>query len=282
MYTNRGFVGIGVLIAIILGVVVLGGGAYFVVHQQPSVSPTAQLPTLQESTNVGTQTAVKPAPMPVSKKPATQTTPTPVASDETANWKTYRNDTLGFEFKYPPQINGNTLSVTTDYSPTGGVRFHLLKSTLNPITVTANRFSDFSYPEQRDAKDGGTPVLTVGVDLGGSGGYIFDPSNNRWHTRDNVQVERTWEEMYNYFNSYLPDGLAVVKTASDYSAFPFSGSAYESSWEGYRIFDTERRVYLNINHGIEYAPENMRSESENLSKAIRAALPTIAKTVKFF
>lgn len=38
----------------------------------------------------------KPAPV----QQATQPTPIP---DETANWKTYKSEKLGFEFKYPPQ-----------------------------------------------------------------------------------------------------------------------------------------------------------------------------------
>ena len=34
MHNQRGFIGVGVLIAILVGLVVLGGGAYFVVQQQ--------------------------------------------------------------------------------------------------------------------------------------------------------------------------------------------------------------------------------------------------------
>src|SRR5665213_2128127 len=39
MQTQRGFIGLAALIAIVLGLIVIGGGAYYVMHQQSS-SPT--------------------------------------------------------------------------------------------------------------------------------------------------------------------------------------------------------------------------------------------------
>lgn len=67
MYNQRGFIGLPVLIAILLGIVVLGGGAYFVVQQQtPTQTATENfdnvqtLPTTnnqaQTQTNTNTQT----------------------------------------------------------------------------------------------------------------------------------------------------------------------------------------------------------------------------------
>jgi len=101
---NRGFVSIALIIAALVVVAVGAGGWWYV--NQPSASPEAQLPTLQKNTNVGAQAAVKPAP---TQKTPPQPNPTPVQSGETANWKTYRNESYGFEFKHPTEYRNDGL-----------------------------------------------------------------------------------------------------------------------------------------------------------------------------
>ena len=60
MQNQRGFVGIGVLIAILIGLAVLGGGAYYVVNQQSSARATIEspeaMPSLNTQSGVQTQT----------------------------------------------------------------------------------------------------------------------------------------------------------------------------------------------------------------------------------
>jgi len=80
MQNQRGFVGVGVLIAIILGIVVLGGGAYYVVQQQaPTQTATENFDNLQQLPITNNQPQTKTT----TNAPA-QTTPTqnpaPVAS----------------------------------------------------------------------------------------------------------------------------------------------------------------------------------------------------------
>jgi len=71
------------IILIIIGVLAIGGGVWY----------------------LGTQTSTQPvaAPQPT-LSPTPSVSPTPFHVDETANWKTYRNDTYGFELKYPESI----------------------------------------------------------------------------------------------------------------------------------------------------------------------------------
>ena len=97
IYMNRGFVSIMLMVAALVVVAAGAGGWWYV--SQASEPSEASFPTLQENTNTEIQAAAKPsAPTP---KPPVQPSPTPVANNKTANWKTYRNESYGFEFKYP-------------------------------------------------------------------------------------------------------------------------------------------------------------------------------------
>lgn len=83
MNKNKGFIGIGLLVAIVLGIVVVGGGAYYLGKggsKQEVKSPENILPKV-ENKNTTTNTVVIPS-----------------------DWKTYSNTEVGFEFKYPPSV----------------------------------------------------------------------------------------------------------------------------------------------------------------------------------
>ena len=73
MNTQKGFISIGILLAIILGVVVIGGGAYYIGHQ--SAAPQAPVNTALDET----------------AKP----------NSEANSTKVYRNAKYGFEVTYP-------------------------------------------------------------------------------------------------------------------------------------------------------------------------------------
>ena len=82
MHNQRGFIGVGVLIAILVGLVVLGGGAYFVVQQQ-APSQTASdnfdnVQTLPTTNNKTQQTQVS-----NTQSTPSATTPTPKNTSET-------------------------------------------------------------------------------------------------------------------------------------------------------------------------------------------------------
>ena len=73
--SQKGFIGFPVLIAIVLGLVVVGGGAYFLVHQQSSSqTPSENKDTLQLA-----------------------------STTDTEKLKTYRNEKYGYSFNYPKQ-----------------------------------------------------------------------------------------------------------------------------------------------------------------------------------
>jgi len=57
--TQRGFVGLPILIVILLGIVVLGGGAYFIVYQQSPSQTVSSIPYSQS--DVAKQASLKEA-----------------------------------------------------------------------------------------------------------------------------------------------------------------------------------------------------------------------------
>jgi len=81
MKQNKGIIGLGLIIAIVLGIAVVSGGAYYLGKNKGEnkeiISPENILPN-DESQNITTNNITVPN-----------------------NWKTYTNTEYGFEFKYP-------------------------------------------------------------------------------------------------------------------------------------------------------------------------------------
>jgi hypothetical protein len=91
---QQGFIGAGVLIAVVLGLMVLGSGAYIAMHQSSTPQSSVDgLPTLQANMPATIQTSPQAVPV---------AAPTSAVVDTKANWKAYSNTEYGFEFKYPP------------------------------------------------------------------------------------------------------------------------------------------------------------------------------------
>jgi len=83
-----------ILLFTILGLIVVAG--LVLAGIQIGKSQTSiQQPAVEQQTISPTQTAVNPTDLPVTPSPTT---------DPTADWKTYKNIALGFEIKYPPNV----------------------------------------------------------------------------------------------------------------------------------------------------------------------------------
>lgn len=99
MKNQKGFVSAGILIAIVLGLIVVGGGAYFVM-QQNSLSPTPSennLNTLPTTPSQTTGTTANPAP--------TQTSQNVSSATPQSGWKSVVSAaSSGLVVEYPPYL----------------------------------------------------------------------------------------------------------------------------------------------------------------------------------
>lgn len=128
------------IILLVMLVIGIGASAFFISTRQPSPaqqtapSPTATLP-MTTPTPTNTHFPSKQAP-----------TSSPV--DETNNWKTYRNDQYGFEFRYPSDY---LFEMTKDYkgsdwlfeltSPTKEILIISLRDNRSPELDTFEKFA---------------------------------------------------------------------------------------------------------------------------------------------
>jgi len=87
---QRGYINI---ILIILVVILTGVVGYLTLVKKQAPPTTNQIPPTNTSTEQ-TQPTTSPTPE--------VTSPTSTPKDETTNWKTYKNERLGYEIKYPP------------------------------------------------------------------------------------------------------------------------------------------------------------------------------------
>ncbi|MAF80068.1 hypothetical protein CL629_03260 [bacterium] len=200
-----------------------------------------------------------------------------VVADETANWNVYHGEEHGFEFRHPAVFEGNVVSVksSSQEDSTGTRWFTLMESrvwsekgsgsyiTVPEIQLTVQRLSD--------------AYLFYGVDLGGQGGYEYDPEESVWRARDSwvKPSVRTWEEMFQLF---LDHGRREVKTASGQSAFSYRSCAYESCSSGYTIYDFQKSLVFGFM--FSYVPQDGLSEMGEYDKKLLTFLEKIVQTVR--
>ena len=151
MKKQRGFVGVGVLIAIMFGLVAFGGGAGWWYMNKPSVpvtSETTQLPTSQETTNA--QTATKPF-VPVIQTPTSNNQPV-------TNSKPATNEVL---FTTP---GGYIIEQEPSYQDAA---WHEASGIDKRVSITKEQ-----YVKDAQAK------IAAGIGTGGSASIIIDLNRN--------------------------------------------------------------------------------------------------------
>lgn len=161
-----------VLIFLLVGILIIAvvGGAYY----------------------LGRSTSPKPSSNPVVISQTSQPTPDPSSSDETANWKTYRNENFGFEVKYPSEW--------------------MVKDLVDYVYITNGSLQFQVYPEGNGRGLYTTPTreseITIGGIVGNRRDFITQDNQIFFSLIEfNGYTKNNWHPEYNYI---LLDGSSQV------------------------------------------------------------------------
>lgn len=231
MHTQRGFIGVGVLIAILVGLAVLGGGTYFVMQQnaQPQ-TPTYQdeintLPTTQTTSNTSGQTQTA-----ETKKPAVTTV---VTYEQSVSYRMYQTDELGIKLRIPTDWTVSKIDVpraiiirSPDYAPSNipqkmGYQYHEVASGAQlSIPLDRNSLNESiqdpdSYLQFRMnlAKDCSNCIATNKITIGGQSAIMnrskYDDRGD-WSGINFAHGGVEWYIGYTY-NTYSAKNQEILK-----------------------------------------------------------------------
>ncbi len=297
MQNQRGFIGIGVLIAIILGLAVVGGGAYFVVQQKSS----PQTATDTENLNVPFVADNK-----VQQQTNNRSSENVTTTNSTlAQWKTYTNSKHGFSIQYPgnrdwvPQELADTaqaFAVFIGLPNRNASNIHLTVSILNKdayinvsTLVAAKGRSLIDRKESREnITINGVPALLVTV----AGTTSSDDEPAKYVTEKSVFIERNGKiyaierdsrtdsadfmKFYNSFKFTSPD--SSTSASQSISSVPTLNTGIinitsPNGGETLRIGDTVRITWeaKNVPSGAQVDLELFKITSEKTSVSAEGA-----------
>jgi outer membrane murein-binding lipoprotein Lpp len=173
--------------AVLVSALVAGSGVYAYQRRQADSQKNdlqAQIDTLKNQVEESKAVMATSTPLPTAMASATPTSSP--ASDATANWKTYRNNELGFTIKHPSNLEVKFFSDsnTVSFSEAGGSRPGVIAVSVNSSTKTLDQF----LADLKDGKLVSGEVKTTldskaayeGVDQGLTNQYgIYSVSNGK-------------------------------------------------------------------------------------------------------
>lgn len=115
MKNNKGFIGIGLILAIIIGIAVIGGGAYYLGKSANTLPKVEENNLPQENQNVVTNTPAVNSNIPTQNNQVNNS-----ANNSLVKTKTYINSNAGYQANYPTNwvvVNSDTtVSSSGDYN----------------------------------------------------------------------------------------------------------------------------------------------------------------------
>lgn len=207
MKNHRGFIGVGILIAILVGLAVLGGGVYFVMHQTPSQTGSENFDNVQ-TTNNPVQTTVN--------------TPT--------------QTTQNTEIKTTATIDKNSLTtssskptITGTFSNTNGIEVIVTAGTL-PLDGLMSAM--VSQPIWSDRSDHGGGVVLNGTSAGTWSNTISTTLKNGTYRvgiyQDTLYYPQTDANMAKDSRRLLASGTLVVNATGSVSGIQIQLTGFTS------------------------------------------------------
>lgn len=240
---------------------------------------------------------------PSTPSPAVNNLPTP---PDQANWKTYRNEEFGFEFRYPSTIAGQPVTITAPLPNTYN-RYEVFNS-----QIPTGEFFDFKGERKEVFVGMGlsfsasriTDDFAYGMAIDGGEGIFYDATRDAWYrgSRNHPETWVTWDEFisnleentkghYGYTTISLPmvsSGIIIDPREQNSleKPDPGLGGGYEF---GYKILNREKKIVINFSVGSGAGVYNfntlssqVQSELKREDAALRLVVPQIIKTLSFF
>lgn len=201
MKNHQGFIGVGILIAILVGLSVLGGGAYFVMHQTPSQTGS------ENSDNVQT--------MPTANNPIQTTANTPAQTTQTQNTEIKATATID---KNSLTTSSSKPTITGTFSNTNGIEVIVTRGTLPSDGLMS---AMVSQPVWSDRSDHGGGVMLNGTSAGTWSNTISTALQNGTYRvgiyQDTLYYPQTDANMAKNSRRLLASGTLVVNAPSSVS-----------------------------------------------------------------
>ncbi len=205
MLTQRGFIGLPILIVILVSLAVFGGGTYYIMQPQ---SPS---PTLSENNLDNTRT------LPTSDTPSSnlvpkqETTLSPTVAESTANWKVFVNSRDRYSVKYPSKEIAGTPSIDccSDLSEFGfekSMSFMRYGGWANIYIFSGHLNQAFSAHKKIDSEN--RVYLSIeNIIIGGKNGKVVNWTN---------KLDSSSSVSHSYFVEYQPGKTLYISGSQEF------------------------------------------------------------------
>ena len=212
--------------------------------------------------------------------------------DETANRRIYRDDQFGFEFRYPPLINGKKIEVVKTQNGDEFIYKIFNSEILGPSVsegespYNLRHFLELSLYDLKNSNF----FFRLNYNV------FYNNKENQWYITLNgndgkaYNKKLDWDDIDGFLKenskgvSIISENWPLIKTADGIVAYPVSAGANEETVVSYSILDKERLFYLNL-HFVSFIPDlidyNLPSEFKLEENLIGTSMKEIISTLKF-
>lgn len=249
---NKGFSNV----ILVIGLVILVGIAGYFIFVKKSG------PVTQKQTSA---TSNIPAP-----------TPSPTLTEETTNWKTYRNEKYGIEFRYPSQWQ----LTEAEASPSQFLRIKLSGQDVQIESRNVPIEGFFTISDLAELRK-----VRFGTGESGYGGYTYDFEKDKFYAydvggMDTSPVEKTWTDITQ------EKKMPIIQTQDGLPILAFGSFNFPCVGNTHYIFHRQKKLALIFSIDVCQDPFGLtpvgRKLLEDYSQNLQRTLEQITQSVRFF